>query len=226
MCSCLVCRIRIDIDLILTSKNTCEGVTSVINVQVCIECRGVIKYTSHGQCGSNVCGTQNHVALSSTSSLCDCVRISLDLENKTFELLNRPTTVGVNVKVESTGSSNVCLSTGFSNLIDGSDNFSIDFRKDFSREDVGKFCLGIQTVDCLEVLCQFQRILCFQSTGLSSNGDFLNRECHLVEIDSTTVSKSFGVCRGHTLTDIISGLGLSSWAQKSWISATLISSGS
>jgi hypothetical protein len=103
-----VCRIRIDVDTILTSKNTSEGVTSVINVQVSVESRGVIEYTSHGQSGSNVCRAENHVALPSTSSLCDCVCIALDLEDQTLELLNRPTTVGVNVEVESTSVSNVC----------------------------------------------------------------------------------------------------------------------
>ena len=77
----------------------------------CVECRGVVEYTCHGQSGSNVCRAEDHVALSSTSSLCNCVSISLDLEDQTLELLNRPTTVGVNVEVESTSVSNVCLST-------------------------------------------------------------------------------------------------------------------
>jgi hypothetical protein len=40
------------------------------------------------------------VALPTTSLVTDCVCIALDLEEKTFELLNRPTTVGVNVKVK------------------------------------------------------------------------------------------------------------------------------
>ena len=88
---------------ILTLQNTSEGVTSVVNVEVGVQGRGVIKYTSHGQSGGNVCGAEDHVALSSTSSLGDSVRFALDLEKQTFELLNRPTTVAVNVEVEDTG---------------------------------------------------------------------------------------------------------------------------
>ena len=41
-----VSTIWIDVNAILTSKNTSEGVTGVINVQVSVEGRGVIKYTS------------------------------------------------------------------------------------------------------------------------------------------------------------------------------------
>ncbi len=70
-----VCSIRIDVDSVLTKQNTSEGVTSVINVQVSVECRGVVEYASHGQCRCNVGGTHEYIALSSTSSLCDCVSI-------------------------------------------------------------------------------------------------------------------------------------------------------
>ena len=38
--------IRIDVYTILTLENTSEGVTSVINVQVSVECRGCLLYTS------------------------------------------------------------------------------------------------------------------------------------------------------------------------------------
>ena len=140
-------------------QNTSEGVTGVINVKVSVEGRGVIKYTCHGEGGSNVCGAEDDVALSSTSSLCDSVRISLDLEQKSFELLNRPATVGVNVKVEYTSGSGVSDSTLFSNLIDGSDDFTVDLSQNLSRENVGEFRFSVQTMDCLEVLCQFQGVL-------------------------------------------------------------------
>ena len=41
-----VSRIRINIDLILTLENTSEGVASVVNVKVSVECGSVIKYTA------------------------------------------------------------------------------------------------------------------------------------------------------------------------------------
>ena len=106
---CCVCRIRIDVDAILTCENTSKGVASVINVEVAVQSRGVVEYACHGQCGGNVCRAEDHVALSSTSSLCDCVSIALDLEDKTLELLNRPSSVGIGVEVESTSVSNVLL---------------------------------------------------------------------------------------------------------------------
>ena len=83
-------------------QNTSEGVTSVINVKVGVQSRGVVEYACHGQSGSNVCGAEDHVALASTSALCNRVSISFDLEDQTLELLNRPATVGVNVEVEGT----------------------------------------------------------------------------------------------------------------------------
>ena len=81
----------------------------------------------------------DHVTLSSTSSLCDAVCISLDLENKSLELLNRPATVGVNVEVKYAWGSNISLSTLFSNLIDGSDDFAVDLSKNLSRENICEF---------------------------------------------------------------------------------------
>ena len=79
---------------------TSEGVTGVINVQVSVKGRGVIEYTSHGQCGSNVSRAHDHVTLASTSALGNRVGVSFDLEDKSLELLNRPATVGVNVEVK------------------------------------------------------------------------------------------------------------------------------
>ena len=46
-----------------------------------------------------------------------------------LELLNRPATVGVNVEVECTCGSGVDLCTRLSNLVDGSDNFAVDFTR-------------------------------------------------------------------------------------------------
>ena len=75
--------------------------------------------------------------------MCDCVSITLDLEEKTLELLNRPTTVGVNVEVEDTLSSSVVLSTRLSNTIDRSDDFTVDLSKNFARQNVSKLLLSI-----------------------------------------------------------------------------------
>ena len=67
--------IRIDVDAILTLENTSEGVTSVINVQVSVECRGVIENTSMVRADATS-AEQMMVLLSATSSLCDCVSIA------------------------------------------------------------------------------------------------------------------------------------------------------
>ena len=161
-----VCSIWVDVDSVLALEDTCEGVASVINVQVCVECRGVIENTSHGQCRSNVCRAHDDVALSSTSSLCDCVCITLDLEQETLELLNRPATVGVDVEVEYTSSSGVRNSTLLSNLIDGSDDFAVDLSQNLSGENVGEFRFSVQTMDCLKVLSKFRG----RCTQLSAHG--------------------------------------------------------
>ena len=62
--------------------------------------QGCSRVRCHGQSGSNVCGAEDDVALSSTSSLCNAVCITLDLEQETLELLSRLATVGVDVEVE------------------------------------------------------------------------------------------------------------------------------
>ena len=105
--------------------------------------------------GSNVCGTQNHVALSSMSPL-GVAFASRSIWNRSplnFSTDQRP--------LESTSRSNtprcgVGDSTLFSNLIDGSDDFPVDFSQDFSGQDVGQFGLGVHAVDGFEVLAQFQ----------------------------------------------------------------------
>ena len=149
-----VCRIWVNVDAILTSKNTSEGVTGVVNVQVSVECRGIIQNSCHGECGSNVCRAEDHVALSSTSLLGDSVCFALDLEQETLELLNTPASVGVNVEVELAFGSNVCLSTRTCSLVDSSDDFTVDLCQNLSGENVGEFCFCIQTVNCLQVLCE------------------------------------------------------------------------
>ena len=111
-----------------------------------------------------------------------------------------------------------------SNTIDGSDDFAVDFRKDFSGENVSQFGFSIQTVDCLEVLGEFQGVFCFQSTALSSNGDLLNRECHFVEGIGSAASKIFSVVCTHTLTY---GVGVSNdtrgWVQSGRVRTRLTS---
>ena len=67
------------------------------------------------------------------------------MEDQTLELLNRPASVGVGVEVEGTAVSNVLLSTRLSDVIDGTDDFAVDFRKDFGGKNVSKFCFSIQT---------------------------------------------------------------------------------
>ena len=116
---------------------------------------------------NNISRADQDVALPATSLLTDCVSISFDLEQKTFELLNRPTTVGVNVEVEDTSVSGVVLSTSNSVGVDGSNNFAVDFSKDLSAEDVSEFLLSIQTMNRLQVLCEFNAVFCLQRTSLA-----------------------------------------------------------
>ena len=134
-----VSSIRIDVYTILTLQNTSEGVTGVINVQVSVQSRGVVKYTSHGESRSNVSGAKDRVALSSTSSLCNRVGVSFDLEQQSLELLNTPASVGVDVEIELTSGSGVLNSTLLSNLVDSTDNFAVDLEKNLSGENVGEF---------------------------------------------------------------------------------------
>ena len=96
-------------------------------------------------------------------SLCDLVSIALDLEQQTFELLNRPATVGVNVQVELTSGGGVEGSALLSNLVDGSDDFAVDLSENLSREDVGEFRFSVQTVDCFQVLSKFKTVLSFSA---------------------------------------------------------------
>ena len=94
--------IRIDVDAIATVQDTSEGVTSLINLEtvVAFESRSIVELTSSSKCRCNVSRAHDNVALPSTSLSCDCVSITLDLEHETLELLNRPTSIGVNVHVE------------------------------------------------------------------------------------------------------------------------------
>ena len=98
-------------------------------------------------------------ALPATSLMTDSVSIALNLEQKTLELLNAPTTVGINVKVKLTSSSGVVLSTSDSVGVDGTNNLTVDLSKDLSGEDVAEFLLGIQTMDCLQVLSKLETAL-------------------------------------------------------------------
>ena len=95
--------------------------------------------SAHGQSRRNVGTGHDDVTLSATSSLCDRVSVTLDLEQETLELLNRPATVGVNVKVELTSSSGVDGCASFSNLVDGTDDLAVDLSKNLSAEDVSEF---------------------------------------------------------------------------------------
>ena len=113
--------------------------------------QGVIENACHGEGEANVCRVDS-VALSTTSSLCDCVCIALDLEDKSLKLLNTPASVGVNVEVKLTSGSNVGLCARFCCLVDGTDNFTVDFSKNLGAKDVSEFCFSVETVDCLEVL--------------------------------------------------------------------------
>ena len=129
------------------------------------------------KCGSNVCGTQNHVAFPSTSSLCDRVSVTLDLENKrsplNFSTDQRP--------LESMSRSNTPMSSGVmtapcSAAIDGLDNSRLNLRPRFSlskRKDVSQFGFSIKTVDALgKVLCQFRLYSAFSALDLAVTVNF------------------------------------------------------
>ena len=164
-----VCRVRINIDLDATVESTNQSAGGIINTSqsvVTVQSRGVIQNACHAKCRSDISGADQDVALPATSLLTDCVSISFDLEQETFELLNRPSAVGVNIEVELTSGSGVVLSTSNSVGVDGTNNFAVDFSKDLSAEDVSKLLLSIQTMNRLQVLCEFDAVLCFQRTLL------------------------------------------------------------
>ena len=50
------------------------------------------------------------------------------------------------------------LTTEFRAAMDGTNHFTVDFSKDFSRENVREFDFGIKTVDSLEVLSEFKKV--------------------------------------------------------------------
>ena len=58
-------------------------------------------------------------------------------------------------------------------------------------------------MNCFQVLCQFQGVFCFQSTLLSSNGNLLDRECHLVEGIGGRAIQCLRVLGAHTLTNVV-----------------------
>ena len=41
----VISSIWVNVYSVTTVENTCEGVTSIVNVEVCVECRGVVKKT-------------------------------------------------------------------------------------------------------------------------------------------------------------------------------------
>ena len=140
-----VSRVRININLDSTVQSTSKSAAVVIREKVAVarQCRGVVKNTSHGQSRCHISRADEDVALPATSFMTDCVHVSFDLEEKTFELLNRPTTVGVNVEVKHTSGSSVVLSARTSDLVDSSNNFSVDLSENLSREDVSEFALSV-----------------------------------------------------------------------------------
>ena len=164
-----VCRVGVNIDLDATVQSTNQSAGGVIGNETVVtsKSRSVVKNACHTESRSNISRTDQDVTLATTSLLTDCVSISFDLEQETFELLNRPATVGIDIEVEDTSVSSVVLSTSNSVGVDGTNNFTVDFSKDFSAEDVAQFLLSVQTVDRLEVLCQLQAVLCLQRTALA-----------------------------------------------------------
>ena len=120
--------IRVNIDLDATVQGACQCAAVVIWKQVAVtrKSRGVIQNTCHGQCRSNVSRTDEDVTLSTTSLVTNRVHIAFDLEEESFELLNRPATVGINVEVKYASSCCVVLSARASNEIDGTNHFAVD----------------------------------------------------------------------------------------------------
>ena len=77
-----------------------------------------------------------------------------------------------------------------------------------------EFRFSVQTMDCLEVLCQFQGVLSFECSGLSGYSNLLDAECHLVEGIVAGAIQRFSVVCTHTLTDVVIGSGCGcSWVE-------------
>src|SRR5690606_2386668 len=138
------------VDADATVQHASEGVAGVVNLQVvAVQSRGVVQNACHLKCRSDVRGADQDVALTTTGCLRDSVSFTLQLEVQTLELFNRPTTVGVDVKVEHASGSSVSLSTRSSADVDGADDLAVDFCQDFGGQDVGQLSLSVQTVDSL-----------------------------------------------------------------------------
>ena len=137
-------RINVNLDATVQGANQGGGVVIGDKTVVTSKSRSVVEYTCHTESRNNISRTDQDVALPATSLMTDCVSISLNLEQKTFELLNRPATVGVNVEVEDTSVSGIVLSTSNSVGVDGTNNFAVDFCQDLSAENVGQFGLELR----------------------------------------------------------------------------------
>ena len=151
-----VSRIGVNIDLDATVQGANQGGGGVVGDETVVtsQSRSVVENASHAESRDDISRSDQDVALPATSLMTDCVAISFNLEQKTFELLNRPATVGIDIEVELTSSSSVVLSASNSVGVDSSNNFAVDFSKDLSAEDVAQLLLSVQTMDRLEVLCQ------------------------------------------------------------------------
>ena len=131
----------------------------------------------------------------------DCVSVSLDLEKKSLEFLNRPSTIRVNVKVKDTTSCSIVLSTRTCVGVDGTNNFTVDLSKDFSAEDVCQLRLSIQTMNCLGGP-EFSSKLysAFRANLSSRHGDLLNAESHFSKVSYQRCRhQCFRSSSGHTL---------------------------
>ena len=186
--------VRVNEDLQLAVDSTSEQVTLVVNVQVSVQSGGVVKNTCHGECRSNVSRTDDQVTLATTSLLGDGVTVTLNLEQKTLELLNAPATVRVNVEVENTGGGNVGLSALNSRTVNGANNLTVDLSQDLAGQDVSQLGFSVKTVDSTQVLSKLQAVLSLQGTAFGFNDALLDREAHLAELVAglTSVLEAIG----------------------------------
>ena len=183
-CHVVACRVWINVNTDTTVQHTSERSACVVNIEVvAVKSRSVVENTSHLQSGCDIRRADQDVTLTTTCCLSNLVSFAFNLEHQALELLNRPTTVSVDVEVEAASSCCALRSTLESCNVNCTNNFTVDFSKNFCCQNVGQFCLSVKTVNCLQVLCEFHRILSLQSTCTSSNGNLLDRECHFWERD-------------------------------------------
>ncbi len=200
--------IRIDIHLVTSLQGADESATRVIHGELRVVVRRIRKEFRSSKRTGYVRRAQHDVTLPPTSRLRDSIGVAFNLEEKSLETLNHPTSIRVGIEVEHTSGRGVVVRTRNGTEVDGTDNLTVNLRKNFRRQDVSKLRLSIETVNRLQVLRDFDRVLSFQLSGYRSYGHLIDRECHLGDSVRSRIPTCLTVCGRHTrVIQIVRGVG-------------------